>query len=566
MKQKKNVIYRYIFLAIFLTCCIMLLKDSDFFNNILDPSNLRDLSNTQAREYSCDKAGSRLLDKYSGDYNEETGEPKESLNDAQQAIVDFARDSSYSNIKPYLKRVAIYIVFLCLVIIFIALWISYCGCCCCKCCLFSSSKGSSTFMPLLCYIISAICLLLVIVFSIIILSLTNPFFRRVNGLFCSTLTLLEHLINGFGTHYPSHTSEWNGLNHVIDRFNYSDELLKTIDDNYINEAYNKAYENCQIETDCECNLRELEDDKLLWDVFYFISFVSIDIPTQIGIMSGGLTILDETKIDVGDDIYDFLHDYANKHIKNICIAIFVLTLIIGVLGLIFLSLYYFLKSNIYRIVYIVLWNLSMLFMILAILVSVVFGVLGYVARDGVQIIHYTLSSYNMLSFNPIFFKRQNTFVSSLIEECANDDGEFLDTIGDDILSSRNESDNDFKEIMNELNNSTCSADTKDSLEAFYTALYNGTLIAINATGTLLNIKCRFAKNDKNIILNELNSAGKRATVLSAFQFLVGILLGISVLFGILLVHKYKERITNYESSEVSVNQNKNNESHGNFVY
>ena len=121
--------------------------------------------------------------------------------------------------------------------------------------------------------------------------------------------------------------------------------MKTIDDNYINEAYNKAYENCQIETDCECNLRELEDDKLLWDVFYFISFASIDIPTQIGIMSGGLTILDETKIDVGDDIYDFLHDYANKHIKNICIAIFVLTLIIGVLGLIFLSLYYFLKSN-----------------------------------------------------------------------------------------------------------------------------------------------------------------------------------------------------------------------------
>ena len=82
MNQRKNVIFRYILLRIFLTNCIMLLKKSDFFNNIQDSLNLRDLSNIQAREYSCDKAGSRLLNKYSGDYNEETGEPKESLNEA----------------------------------------------------------------------------------------------------------------------------------------------------------------------------------------------------------------------------------------------------------------------------------------------------------------------------------------------------------------------------------------------------------------------------------------------------------------------------------------------------
>jgi len=201
----------------------------------------------------------------------------------------------------------------------------------------------------------------------------------------------------------------------------------------------------------------------------------------------------------------------------------------------------------------------MLFMILAILVSVLFGVLGYVTRDGVQIIHYTLSSYNLLSDDPIFFKTKNHFISSMIEECANDEGDFLDSLGDDILSSKNESDTDLNEIMDELKASTCSAETKDSLETFYRALYNGTIITLNATGTLLNIKCRFAKNDKNIILNELNSAGKRATVLSAFQFLVGILLGISVLFGILFIHKYKDRLTPYENRGVCIYQNSNNE-------
>ena len=565
MNPRKNVINRYILLAIFLTSCLMLLKKSDFFNNIQDSLNLRDLSYAQTLEYSCDKSGSRLLDKYSGDYNEETGKAQESLTEAQQAIIDFARDSKYSNIKPYLKRVAIFIVFLCLAVIFLFLWISYWGCCCCNSCLFSTSKGGS-FMTLLSYIISVFCLLLVIIFSIIILSLTKPFFRRVNGIFCSTLKFLEHLLNGLGTDYPPHIGEWYGLNHAIDRFNNSYEMLKTIDDDLIDKTYDKAYQSCSMETDCGCDPDGLEEIKGYWDNFYSFTILALDIPTQMGKMKGGFTVLGETKIKVGDDIYDFLHDYANKHIRNICIAIFVLTLIIAVLALIFLTLYYCLKSSISRIVYIVLWNLSMLFMILAIIVSVVFGVLGYVAKDGVQIAHYTLSKNNIESDDPLFFKKKNTYVSSLVNECANDDGNFLDTFGNDILNSTGEMDVDFGETLDALKNSTCSAETKKACEDFILALYNGTRIYINATGSFLNIQCRFARNDKNILLNEVNSVGKRALVLSSFQFLVGILLGISALFGILLVHKYKERITHSENREVYVNQNRNNESQGNFVY
>ena len=454
MNSKKKIINSrniIILIVIVITLCIMFVKKFDFIENINDSLNFRDLSLNKIKDYSCDKADSRLLDKFLGDFTEETGKPKENLNDAQLAIVNFSKNSRYSNLKPYFKRIAIYIVFLCLVIIFIALWISYCSCCYCNRYLFSPIKEASK-LSFIFYIISAIFNLLVIIFSIIILCLTNPFFRRVNGLFCSTLTLLEHLINGFGTQYPSHTSEWNGLNHVIDRFAYSDELLKTVDDEYINSTFYIAHENCEKETSCMCNTTELEIDKYLWDIYFFINYAALDLPTQIGKMKGGLTILDETKVDVGDDIYDFLHDYANKHIKNVCLAIFVLTLIIGVLGLIFLSLYYFLKNEIYRFVYIVIWNLSMLFMILAILVSVLFGVLGYVTRDGVQIIHYTLSSYNLLSDDPIFFKSKNFFISSMIEECANEEGDFLDSLGDDILSSKNESDADFNEIMHELNN------------------------------------------------------------------------------------------------------------------
>ena len=41
---------------------------------------------------------SRLTDKYKGDFNEETGEAREKLNDAEQSFVDFARDCRYIEI------------------------------------------------------------------------------------------------------------------------------------------------------------------------------------------------------------------------------------------------------------------------------------------------------------------------------------------------------------------------------------------------------------------------------------------------------------------------------------
>lgn len=77
---------------------------------------------------------------------------------------------------------------------------------------------------------------------------------------------------------------------------------------------------------------------------------------------------------------------------------------------------------------------------------------------------------------------------------------------------------------------------------------NDTDILLLSSAKLFNISCAFAKNDKNIMLNEIESAGKRSVVISVFQFLIAIFLAISILFGILLVHKYK-----YRSSPPRVN-------------
>ena len=566
MRRLKCNFNRYLLLAIFVSCCIMLIKKTNIFEKIYDPINRRDLAILRAQEYSCNKSGSRLTNKYLYNFTEETGDPKENLSKAQESIVNFARHSTYSNIKPYLKRVGIYIFFLCLAVIIIFLWISYCSCICCNALLFSSSGKNNKFRFIF-YLISAIMNLLVIIFSIVILSLTNPFFRRLNGLFCSTLTLLEHLVHGFGSHYSQYTSEWTGLNHILERFNESNEQYKEINKTYIDETYEEAISKCALGgPQCDCNITELEETKMYFDLYYSVNYITLDIPSSVLDMKGAIIIIDDTRIDSGDNIYNFLHDYGNRHIKNACIAIFVLTLIIGVLGLVFISLNYLLKNNIYKIVYIVIWNISMLFVILAIVVSVIFGVLGYVFTDGVQVLHYILSTQNINGDDPVLFTKKNEFLSMMIEECANQDGNFISILGDVILGLQDDLDESYNEDMNDLENNKCYQDTKDALIKFYKAAYDGTSKIIYITGNLYNIKCRFAKKDKNIILNELESAGKRATVLSTFQFLVGIFLGISVLSGILLVHKYgyNNNKNNYEIKNVVVNQSSGQTTPGNY--
>ena len=64
--MKKNNL-KYFLIAIFVTSCLMLLKKS----NIKDSFSLRNLFSAQSKNYLCDKAGSRLTDKYSSGFTEE---------------------------------------------------------------------------------------------------------------------------------------------------------------------------------------------------------------------------------------------------------------------------------------------------------------------------------------------------------------------------------------------------------------------------------------------------------------------------------------------------------------
>ncbi len=73
---------------------------------------------------------------------------------------------------------------------------------------------------------------------------------------------------------------------------------------------------------------------------------------------------------------------------------------------------------------------------------------------------------------------------------------------------------DFQNTLNILYNNTCMNETRDTIVELYLSFSNATNQVLAIYADLFNIKCGFAKNDKNIILNEMKSAGNRAIVIS----------------------------------------------------
>lgn len=538
--KKRNM--RYFLISICIVTSLMLLKRWNILEEIKDSINPRNLFEEEIKNYVCEEAGSRLTNKYNKDFREKDLKKKE-LSKAQKSIIDFARDSSYKNIKPYTKRVGIYIFFLVLDIIFIILWITYCSCCCCCCCLFKTSESSkcgSCFCSFISFLISAICNFLVIIFSIVVLVLTNPFFKRINGFACSSFNFLDHIRYGLAPSYINNQNEWEGINGFKDKLKYSEEQKTNIEDimKMINITQNYK------EGKCSKEFEELESIVIYTNRLIEKSFDEIEFGKQELDLENTQKTFDDADKDIGDDVYDALHNHINKHFKRACITIFSLTLIFSILGLLFLSFYYYSKKNIFRIIYIFIWNSSMLLMILAVFLSAVWGIVGCIFKDSVQVGQYILSSENLKSEDPLLLESSDEYVSDLIDVCANGDGNFMEIIQkngqlkENIINWENNQ-TYYQNKINNIDNFECEEKEKVELKENYRLLLDVTNKGLNISNNLTNVKCRFARNDKNIILNEVDSAGKIGIALSSCSFLVGILLGISVLGGIIVVHKFK---------------------------
>ena len=553
--------YRYLLFAIFITCNIMLLKKTDILDSIRNSIIIRLLTSEKVRTYSCDKSRAEFLDKYQGDFVEEPPEIKDQLNEAERSIVDFAKKRTYSNIKPYLKRVGLFIFFLVLVIIFILCWISYGVCCCCNCFLFY--KSESRIVRFISFIVSVVLNLAVIVISIIVLSLLSPFFKRANGIVCGAMLFFDHINYGISPQYPNHTDEWNGLNGVIKTLNETEEKSKNLNFSDVDEAYNNVknnYDEIIQNSSCLSNFSDYENETNDFNNLVRGFFENLTFEDEIKKFAKVRDIIDNTIDNIEDDLYDFLDKYMNGHIKRGCIAIFVITLILGIFAIICLVAYYFTKNNLIRIAYIVIWNISMLFMLLAIIISVVFGVVSYVLDDGIQVGYYILSSDNLLSDKPLVFSKKNEVVFFVIDNCANKDGEFAKLIGDVVLIGENMVGFLYDTMLETLKNKNCKseADAQNALIRLYELFSVKNRLSFSILYPIVDIKCAFLKNDKNILLKEMHTTAKKGKTLCALQFTVGILLGISVLAGILFVHRYKYPNGKSENRTVNISNSSGN--------
>ena len=540
-----------------LTFLLIKLKKLNNKNNFdkLFNIKLRKLFDQNNINYVCDKAGKSFNKKYEGGYDAKVFATKKP-NKYQNSIINFLRDSKYKYIKKYYSRIAIFFVFL------------VCSCCCCNCCLFKIASPNSKTCRKTWFLLSLICNFLVIIFSFVLLLLINPFFKKANGIACSIFTLIEHFREGIGNSYPQEPNGWIGFPKFIDILNNGNYQLNQISNfSQIIQAYyyvNNSYNNLENEDTCNItyiiNRNDFNSDFYTTYNILNSSTSFLDISDLIMEVEDAYDVFTDSENDACQDVYDIFHDYINRHFKRTCLAIFSLTLIFGILGFIFLLLYFILKSNVFRITYIFIWNISMLLMIFSILLSIVFGILSYALYDSIQVIQFILSNDNLDNEDSIFFE-SNTYVSNIIDVCVNKDGDFLKTIIDEgfidtirmITIFLNENINRYDNIIYQLNTTNCSNENemyKQIIINFYELIKGKINAIVNIILSFINTNCNFAKNDKMIVLSQIESSSKKAKVICGLSFVVGVLLGISILSGILFIHKY-----NYETRETKQDLN-----------
>ena len=190
----------------------------------------------------------------------------------------------------------------------------------------------------------------------------------------------------------------------------------------------------------------------------------------------------------------------------------------------------------------------MLLMLLSIIMAACFGIAGYLFKDVVQVGNYILSEENLKSNDPLIFDASDDeYISKIVDVCANGDGNFSNVIdGGDVLNEKlaewKEHQEEYIQIKDSID---CNDETKTSeLKNYYTQLLDVINQSLNLTYNITDLSCKFAKNDKNIILNEADEGGIKGIGLCVCSFLVGIFLILSALAGIILVHKYKIKFSN----------------------
>lgn len=531
---------------------------------------VRNLFGQAEMEDLCSKAKGSLRKKYESD-NIDKKDRTVDLDKYEETIVDIIKDSSWDNIKEYLPKLVVFMIYIVLFVLFIFAWIVYCVCCCCPCCCCkkteSDTEGSLCRRVL--FIITAVMYLILIITSIIGLALKNKIIKSINGTACAASKAILHFTDGTNGDFPS-VKQWKG----------KDAILRTIDNTIskaddIQDLANLTYIKGALDPQ-----KPLIDNNDLYKGHYALFSESYNLIQQGSDLNFTEPLndardtvedisesIEDVKNDELDDIYDAIDDYAEKYTKLFFNVYFAVSLVLGILGLGSLCVYVFLKCQCIRILFHFVWNFQMFFLMLGILVGSVFGIVGSVGSDMVNVVKYAVSTENLRDPDPIIFDFSEENVD-YIDVCLNGDGK----LGDKLFNDPNK--NDTSKAFNYINDFHLLTETLKQKQAELQSYkdnsqkptgYDNNINQLLIDGYQEEIKkddllydcfqellgersnsfydvvdCEFLGKDVDIIIDEVDSTiGKNFTSVSVTMLLGCTASVIGVMLGIIVIHKYR---------------------------
>ena len=541
-------------------------------NNQDNKSYLRALLKQEDVYDICNKSDTRLIKQYSNKY--ETEHNYTGLTKYESELVDVIKNKNFLDFKSYksygkylMLRFGLIVI---LDIIFIFLWITYIGCCCRPRCCCKSQKRVGCCGECS-YGISILFSFLVIVGGIAGLVVGRTIKKDANTFSCSIFKIFSHISYGLEEEEYTDLVKWQGFNKIEKMLNkskdYAEELVENkqkMDNLTINCNEDSTYSSA-----CDTYKRGKEK---LDDFNNSINFLSaIDsVNTSLNNFNSMFSDVEDKYLD---KLYDYLNKYVNKYAQLGYIILYGLMIVLGLLSLLCIAIYVRTCKCI-KCVYVIVWNIEMIFMIVIIIIGVVFGMTGLFGSNAIDIIQYTISEDNINSTEP-FLLNKYPDVIPYINICFIGDGNLKDQLNlsnssftslDDLYQLK-ENINSASEVINQIPNPDDDEELQ-KLKNGFSYLENvlniieklfGEIITNNSTLGFAN--CEFLKSDVDIFTDELNKSLIKTLKLFAIIIIAaGYCIGISVMFGIVVINRYniikkkkkKENVDVEEFSDIKI--------------
>lgn len=148
--------------------------------------------------------------------------------------------------------------------------------------------------------------LLIIIFSIIILTQINPFFEKVNGLGCAFMIFFDHIVYGLSPLYPLESQYWLGFIGIIEKFQISQERYNNLNYDEIEEAFNDIKNIYSANTNSEClnPFTDIEEDKEIYTNYVESVFKNLDYDEIIKLIEKAKDVVMKTSRKIENKLYN----------------------------------------------------------------------------------------------------------------------------------------------------------------------------------------------------------------------------------------------------------------------